>query len=284
MAIGASPSNPDSLKPMFMAPEPELKRRRILSSQATTKFDDQEEIKDHEVDENQFFLQKIQELVNLKMTLVSQSSSSSVVDQEPKVVVIKDAKPTKKPSKERQLSRSRSPTDDADYDEREFKKQKKAKKMIPNKMYVRSPAVSNETTERLKKLVTEEMNCSELKLVIQKPLYASDLAKNQNRLNMPINQLETAKFLRPHEEPLLDGDGGWIAVPLLGPTLKFHENPMRLAKWHMKSTSNYILKTNWIEFVEANPKDLTLNTMVQVWSFRRDEQLCFALVCVGRAD
>ncbi|KAJ9553460.1 hypothetical protein OSB04_017505 [Centaurea solstitialis] len=283
MAFGASPPNPDSPKPMFMAPEPEPEPEPKRTKRS-------EEIKDNEVDENQFFLQKIQELVNQKMmAFCSQSSSSSSNhDQEPKVVAINDAKPAKKPSKECQLSRSRSrsrsPTDDADYDDREIKKQKKAKKMIPNKMYVRSPAVNNETTEGLKKFVTEELNGSDMKLVIQKTLYASDLAKNQNRLNMPINQLENPKFLTDDEKELLDRDGSSIEVPLFGPTLKLHEKPMTLAKWHMKTTSNYILKTHWNHFVEANLEVLTVNTMVQVWSFRRDEKLCLSLICVGRAD
>ncbi|GJX32383.1 hypothetical protein Tco_0242238 [Tanacetum coccineum] len=40
------------------------------------------------------------------------------------------------------------------------------------------------------------------------------------------------------------------------------------------------LKINWVDFVEANKKVLKEKATIQVWSFRKDEQLCFAVVCV----
>nr|GEY71970.1 putative B3 domain-containing protein At3g24850 [Tanacetum cinerariifolium] len=43
------------------------------------------------------------------------------------------------------------------------------------------PVVKNEVTERLQKFITDKMNSSDLKLVIQKVLYMSDLAPGQNR-------------------------------------------------------------------------------------------------------
>ncbi|KAI3719955.1 hypothetical protein L6452_20861 [Arctium lappa] len=212
--------------------------------------------------EDQYYLQKIQELVDQKIAWFSrQDQSSSDDDQEFKVV----AKKTKR----------RSPiTDEDEY------KMKKQKKKIQNKVYVGCSATNNEKIERLKEFVTEEMKGSDLMLVIQKILYATDLAKNQNRLSMPINQLETLEFLTADEKRLLDTKDGEIDVPLLGPTLRMHANPMKLKMWQLKTTCNYVLRTGWNQFVESNSEDLKEHRKVQVWSFRRDQQLCFALVCL----
>ncbi|KAL4567639.1 hypothetical protein LXL04_023228 [Taraxacum kok-saghyz] len=50
------------------------------------------------------------------------------------------------------------------------------------------------TIPSLEEFVANEMNGRDLTLVIKKILYASDLAKTQNRLSMPMNQLETLEF------------------------------------------------------------------------------------------
>nr|GEV57929.1 integrase, catalytic region, zinc finger, CCHC-type, peptidase aspartic, catalytic [Tanacetum cinerariifolium] len=61
------------------------------------------------------------------------------------------------------------------------------------------PVVKNEVTERLQKFITDEMNGSDLKLVIHKVLYMSDLEPGQNRLNLPLKQLLTEDFLSDEE-------------------------------------------------------------------------------------
>ncbi|XP_024987866.1 B3 domain-containing protein At2g31420-like [Cynara cardunculus var. scolymus] len=211
-------------------------------------------------EEDKYYLQKINELVQHKMQLFARQDQASSSHHH---------ELTKKPVKKRPLSS----IDDQD------ENKKKRMKIQDKKMHVRSPVISNNTTERLKEFITGEMKGSDLKLVIQKILYATDLAKNQNRLSMPMNQLETLDFLTSDEKQLLDRDGEF-KVPLLGPTLQMHTNPMTLRMWNLKSTSNYVLKTNWNQFVEKNKEYLTANTTVQVWSFRREEKLCFAIACV----
>ncbi|KAI3719961.1 hypothetical protein L6452_20867 [Arctium lappa] len=104
-------------------------------------------------------------------------------------------------------------------------------------------AVNNEITGRLKEFTTEEMKGSDTKLVIQKILHAHDLARNQNRLSMPMNQLETQEFLTADEKRYLENGGE--------------------------------LTNNSEDLIKENTK-----VEVQVWSFRRDRQLCFALACM----
>ncbi|KAL7605248.1 hypothetical protein Lser_V15G15226 [Lactuca serriola] len=142
--------------------------------------------------------------------------------------------------------------------------------------------VRNKITQELEEFITNELEGTEAKVVIQKTLYKSDLEENQNRLNMPMKQvIRPDEFLRKNEkEDLVNGKE--FKVKLWGPRLKKHEKRMVLKMWHMKTTSNYVLKTNWNHFVMANKKDLEINKKVQVWSFRRKEKLCFAIACLDR--
>ncbi|GKE01159.1 B3 domain-containing protein, DNA-binding pseudobarrel domain protein [Tanacetum coccineum] len=135
---------------------------------------------------------------------------------------------------------------------------------------------------QLEEFIDEIKGCN-MKLVIQKTLYKSDLIPSQNRLSMPFKQVETHDFLTDEEMRFL-GDHGEIEVRLVGPNLQMFNKPMRLKIWNMKNTKNYVLKTNWCDFVEANKMVLMERETIQVWSFRKDEQLCFALVRVDEQN
>ncbi|PWA91058.1 hypothetical protein CTI12_AA094560 [Artemisia annua] len=127
-------------------------------------------------------------------------------------------------------------------------------------------------------IMSDEINGSDIKLVIQKMVCTRRIA-TQNWLNMPFKKVETHDFLTPEEKQVL-GDGSEIEVPLVGPDYQMYKKPMSLkigGKWRNK---NYILKTNWSDFVEANKNVLKEGTAIQVWSFRKGEQLCFAVVSV----
>ncbi|XP_076925153.1 putative B3 domain-containing protein At2g27410 [Bidens hawaiensis] len=161
---------------------------------------------------------------------------------------------------------------------------KNKKRKVP-KQVVRTPTVVNDVTERLKEFVANELKGIELTLVIQKILYKSDTKKVLNRLNMPIMQLETNKFLTNDEKRVLDKSEGEIEVRVLGPTLEMCENPMKLRKWRMSSTENYVLTTNWYRFRSKNKLFLKRKSMIQVWSFRgADKRLCFAVACVEEPE
>ncbi|KAI3763963.1 hypothetical protein L2E82_13961 [Cichorium intybus] len=127
--------------------------------------------------------------------------------------------------------------------------------------------------------ITDDLNGKEAMLVIQKRLFASDLDGTQNRLNMPLNQVETHDFLTENEKRDLENKKE-LTVSLLGPRLQMYPEPMQLKIWNMKSSDNYVLKTKWNSFMNANKEDLKVKRMIQVWSYRREEQLCFAMACV----
>nr|GEX47792.1 B3 domain-containing protein, DNA-binding pseudobarrel domain protein [Tanacetum cinerariifolium] len=97
------------------------------------------------------------------------------------------------------------------------------------------PVVKNEVTEWLQKFITDEKNGSDLKLVIQKVLYMSDLAPGQNRLNLLLKKLLTEYFLSDEERWILESDGE-IKVRLVGPNLKMFKKPMELKIWDMTRT------------------------------------------------
>ncbi|GKA30324.1 B3 domain-containing protein, DNA-binding pseudobarrel domain protein [Tanacetum coccineum] len=141
------------------------------------------------------------------------------------------------------------------------------------KMVVDSDDVITELQEFI---TSDEINGSDIKLVIKKRVYTRP---TQNWLNMPFKHLETHDFLTPEEKQVL-GDGSEIEVALVGPNLQMYKKPMSLTIGGMWKNKNYVLKTNWSDFVGVNKDVLKEGTAIQVWSFRNDEQLCFAVVCV----
>ncbi|KAF5815034.1 putative DNA-binding pseudobarrel domain superfamily [Helianthus annuus] len=158
---------------------------------------------------------------------------------------------------------------------------KKIRKM--SKKMKCGPVVNDDSIVRLKRFITGEMYGLDMKLVIQKVLYESDMKKDQNRLNMPIKQLVTKphEFLTDDEIRMVDKDG--IEVRVVGSMMQMYARPLWLKKWPMKKSDNYVLKTNWNNFVVDN-EGLKKDTMIQVWAFRKDRQLCFAIVPVERTD
>ncbi|KAF5762773.1 putative DNA-binding pseudobarrel domain superfamily [Helianthus annuus] len=152
-----------------------------------------------------------------------------------------------------------------------------------NKKRKCGPVVNNDSIVRMKWFITGEMYGLDMKLVIQKVLYESDMKKDQNRLNMPIKQLATKphEFLTDDEIRMVDKDG--IEVRVVGSMMQMYAKPLRLKKWPMKKTDNYVLKTNWNNFLADN-EGLKKDVMIQVWAFRKDRQLCFAIVPVERTD
>nr|GEV69328.1 putative retrotransposon protein [Tanacetum cinerariifolium] len=169
-------------------------RAKVHYLQEVIKYGDNDDdvVNDHNDDglnEDDFYMQKIQELVNEKM---------------------------------KQFTR-----EDQERYELKFKKNNKlAKKVIPTEV------VSNEVIQRLKEFITNEMNGSDMQLVIQKVLFTSDVSRCQNRLNMPYKKLETHNFLTDDESRVADDEEG--------------------------------VKTNWSNFVDANKADLKARTKIQI--------------------
>lgn len=163
----------------------------------------------------------------------------------------------------------------------QLKEPSKKKRKTPPKIES-GPVVKNEVTEQLQKFIrSDEMNGAELKLVTQKVLYMSDLKQDQNRLSLPLKQLITEDFLTTEERLKLENKEE-MEVRVVGPTLEMYKEPMTMTIWPMKNTHNLVLKTNWYHFVKEHKEHLKELSKIQVWSFRKDNQLCFALAVVAR--
>ncbi|KAG8386256.1 hypothetical protein BUALT_Bualt03G0130000 [Buddleja alternifolia] len=148
------------------------------------------------------------------------------------------------------------------------------------------PALPEEFKDKIRN-VAGGRNYSEAKLVIQKLLYATDLNKTHNRLTIPIKQI-SGGFLNVEEEKFLQGrdEKGKNSkkVNIIEPSLEVVD--VKLARWDMekvdgKTSSSYALNGTWSQIKERN--ELTLGMVVQLWAFRIEGELYFALVTLPPA-
>ncbi|CAA2963488.1 Hypothetical predicted protein [Olea europaea subsp. europaea] len=131
--------------------------------------------------------------------------------------------------------------------------------------------------------IAQGRTVSEVKLVIQKQLFASDMAKDQNRFTIPANQIRE-EFLSNEERIYLSryaSKGRKVAMevkiiePLLG------EGTVELRRWDLKkysgrSSLSYVLNKTWGEICENNK--LKTGDVMQLWAVRVDEELVLVLV------
>lgn len=119
----------------------------------------------------------------------------------------------------------------------------------------------------------------DLKLVIQKELFDTDLSSHCDRLSIPKTQMR-AEFLTKEEQANLEikkQDGlhyRGMQVPLIEPSLE--ESSISLKRWKLGSGTTYILSSPWKEVAERNR--FTSSDIIQLWSFKVDQRLFFALV------
>ncbi|XP_027769883.1 B3 domain-containing protein At3g25182-like [Solanum pennellii] len=122
------------------------------------------------------------------------------------------------------------------------------------------------------------------KLVIKKILFDTDVNSAEGRLSIPQNQMSN-KFLNTGEEQLLNTRNGAkmseMNVSLIEPSRQVSQ--INLRKWTMnksngKTSSSYVLVKNWNDVRKRN--GLKSGMKMQLWAFRKDENLCFALVKV----
>ncbi|CAK9146666.1 unnamed protein product [Ilex paraguariensis] len=123
------------------------------------------------------------------------------------------------------------------------------------------------------KNLIQNMGGSQEMLIIQKPLYKTDLSRNHGRLSIPRKQIKN-DFLTPEEKMLLNESE--LKVKLIEPCLD--DCYIHLRKWEMKTSSIYVLVNNWNEVLSKN--GLEEGMVVQLWSFRVNLQLCLAHVVV----
>ncbi|GFY96903.1 hypothetical protein Acr_11g0012090 [Actinidia rufa] len=167
--------------------------------------------------------------------------------------------------------------------EKDRPKHKKKKIMITYVPLNPTPNLPANFKERI-----QGLNGSDLVLVIQKPLFATDVSKNHYRLSMPFNQIKNQFLSRNEKDALMNQNG--VGVPemevfLIEPSCQ-KETKMNLKIWAMhkgpkckaKVSYMYSLGKHWNEVVSGN--GLEEGMTVQVWAFRVDGNLGFALVRV----
>ncbi|KAL6128861.1 hypothetical protein ACLB2K_072214 [Fragaria x ananassa] len=182
---------------------------------------------------------------------------------------------------EKKLVNSNCVDNDAnDYDldcalrNKKHKKRRHKRKIVPNS---NAPTTSRDLPEDFKKKI-ESMGGSRVNLVIEKTLYMSDLALNQNRLSMPFKQLRS-KFLEDDEVRRL-ANHETFTLPLIDTRLQ--EREICLSEWSMPTSKWYALKTQWHKRIVVE-NELREGDLIQVWSFRdKGNNLHLALVLVER--
>ncbi|EXB80468.1 hypothetical protein L484_004375 [Morus notabilis] len=148
------------------------------------------------------------------------------------------------------------------------------------KAYISKPNYAPDMPKELRDLIREKRGY-DVKLIIEKELYDTDVKKAQNRLSMPLKQILSDDFLNQKEKTILSGtneqgrkpnDG--VVVGLVEPCLE--ETTMTLKKRDFTSTSSYVLINNWHGLVERN--GLVKGDTVRAWFFRVNDRPWIALV------
>ncbi|KAK8592921.1 hypothetical protein V6N13_043450 [Hibiscus sabdariffa] len=126
------------------------------------------------------------------------------------------------------------------------------------------------------------MEGSEVKFIIQKRLYSTDLSKHHGRLSVPQNKVK-AKFISSEEKKVLEGGSNQgIEALIIEPCLRRKE--VSLKRWEMKKQTGkpssvvYAITRGWNSVAEDN--ELKQGHLIQIGSFRANSKLCFALVIV----
>ncbi|KAJ8752790.1 hypothetical protein K2173_008525 [Erythroxylum novogranatense] len=110
-------------------------------------------------------------------------------------------------------------------------------------------------------------------------LFETDLKKGEDALSIPPTKSEPQLSTDEEKELLnmLDEHGKLKAIEtkVIGPNL-----------WNMKKSNgsgsgSYVLTTKWSDLVASKPSTLKVGNTIQLWSFRQEGELCFALVVLG---
>ncbi|XP_049380944.1 B3 domain-containing protein At1g05920-like [Solanum stenotomum] len=175
-----------------------------------------------------------------------------------------------------------------DNEERNRKRSREEANSNFRPVVVAPPAVivNRELSIEFKNLITFHGGLLEsAKLVIEKTLFETDVKPAEGRFSIPQKQMSN-QFLKPEEEQLLNGRNEAnkmceMNVMLIEPLHKKGE--INLRKWTMnknngKASSSYVLVKHWNDVVRRN--GLRAGMKMQLWAFRKGENLCFALVNV----
>ncbi|KAH6780889.1 hypothetical protein C2S52_012126 [Perilla frutescens var. hirtella] len=138
-------------------------------------------------------------------------------------------------------------------------------------------------------------------LVIQKCLFYTDVNPSHNRLSIRMSQIMRDDFLTDDEKRRLNEDKerkkfndyedkerkkkNFMVVKIIEPSLKLET--VKFCRWDMpkkgncgRTSSSYVINGNWSAIMMRN--GLRKEMGVQLWCFRIDQKLCFALVRLPR--
>ncbi|KAF2287512.1 hypothetical protein GH714_001058 [Hevea brasiliensis] len=94
---------------------------------------------------------------------------------------------------------------------------------------------------------------TDVKLVIMKQMFATDLNPHHDRFSIPFKQIRDSSFLTEDEKSKLKEQKENIPVTLMEPC--GDESKMLLRQWNLKSSSTYVLTTSWKKVLERNHQD-----------------------------
>ncbi|XP_071917170.1 putative B3 domain-containing protein At5g35780 [Coffea arabica] len=181
--------------------------------------------------------------------------------------------------KKPQSKRLRSPSEEnsTDHQEIEMPRSKKAKSK-PG--YPDGPSKSTISTipEKFKNRILEFGGSEEsIVFVFQKVLTDTDVNTHFSRLLVPFKQIKSG-FLTPEEQARFWDPNQKFGIDAIFVDPSLDEGRMNLRRWEMgkkdgKISYNFALISNWIKVVAKNE-------LRQLWAFRRDLQLGFALILV----
>ncbi|CAI0440223.1 unnamed protein product [Linum tenue] len=182
---------------------------------------------------------------------------------------------------------------------REDRKKKKnvssmRRRKIDRDYFVDDPRLERATIpERFRHHIETNLNGRDIKLIVQKRLYESDLKTGEGRLSIPAKKMCQGLLTTKEEEWLRTRDRG-EAVPsmellLLDPELG--EGKIVFKLWEMNKPNGttsymYVLARYWNHVVKKN--GLKTGEVVQVWGFRMGEdepgRLGLALVRLAKEN
>ncbi|CAK9157858.1 unnamed protein product [Ilex paraguariensis] len=184
------------------------------------------------------------------------------------------------------LKRHKFEFDDSDEDYK-VKKKNKISKSVTKKVTDQGPnpppPLPIEFRERICEMGGSEKDAV---LVIQKPLFSTDTSSGHNRFSIPLRQVRS-EFLDDSEKNYLKNHNGKavaaMEVTLISPTLEKWKVGFR--RWEMKketgkTSSCYVINSTWRMIQKKN--GLKPGMVMQLWAFRVNGELCFALVKLPR--
>ena len=152
-----------------------------------------------------------------------------------------------------------------DVQEREKKKLKRSSNNHLKKATHSTPLTPPQIPLKLKTKIDRREGI-DVKLVIEKQIYASDLKRSQDRFTIPVNQIRNLSFLNEREQRVLKAEEGTVSVKVLEPC--DHESNMVLKQWNLQNCKTIALRTSWNALLNRNQDEFKEGDIVQLWSFR----------------